>query len=272
MKNINLFLLLIALLLTSSTTQAQPDQSCSAEWFEVNAYNKMLAFSKIARIGKVSIFIISTSWCQPCRQLKQDLMNADYDLSGVDIYYVNMSSGASYAELKNTPAYYDWRQVERLSEWPTVYIAAPSSNIVLKTNASQLPKGMTLYNKIIQTIDRLKGYHEDFYPEMMITRAPAPTPIAYPKYEEQPRWEPTPTPPTPVRETYREDRLPVLPPQTKKQRKEGDYLPHTMQTNETWYSVRRYYRVSDEEMRRANPDVDPENIQLGTVIKIPKVR
>lgn len=44
---------------------------------------------------------------------------------------------------------------------------------------------------------------------------------------------------------------------------------HEVRYGETWYALARQYRVSSRELAAANPDVDPERLRAGTVLRIP---
>ncbi len=51
---------------------------------------------------------------------------------------------------------------------------------------------------------------------------------------------------------------------------EGSYILHTMKEGETLFSLSRQYHVSVEEILEENPGLHPEDIPLGTVIRIPR--
>ncbi|HEX6069258.1 MAG TPA: LysM domain-containing protein, partial [Longimicrobiaceae bacterium] len=44
---------------------------------------------------------------------------------------------------------------------------------------------------------------------------------------------------------------------------------HRVAYGETWYGIARQYRVSSARLAAANPDVDPERLRSGTVLRIP---
>lgn len=102
-----------------------------ANWHEINAFDQTVAFSKIAVLGKISVFVVSTAWCAPCKALKQSLLtvNKKYE-NFIDFYYVDMSQGHRYEDLKKTDAYFYARMYDRLKEWPRVTITAPTGSIV----------------------------------------------------------------------------------------------------------------------------------------------
>jgi thiol-disulfide isomerase/thioredoxin len=124
-----------------------------ADWFEVNCTGKVLAVSRIAKVGKISVFIISTPWCAPCKMLKDKLMdNSDINMELVDIYYVLMTDNNDYDELKQTESYKVWREVEQLDAWPYVYITAPTTNIVSNFSPT---KEKNTYDRIMKVINAL---------------------------------------------------------------------------------------------------------------------
>ena len=104
--------------------------STKADWYEIDAWDKVINFSSVAKYGKVSIFILSTSWCVPCKILKDVLKNQNYDMSKVDIYIINMApEGHTFEELKKTKSFKIWQGIEGLKSWPTVYITNQINNI-----------------------------------------------------------------------------------------------------------------------------------------------
>lgn len=100
-------------------------------WREFGTFEQTIAFSKIAPLGKMSVFIVSTAWCGPCKSLKQSLLkiNKKYEKS-VQFYYINMSQGQNYEALRKTDAYFFARMYDRLKEWPRVTITSPTGSIL----------------------------------------------------------------------------------------------------------------------------------------------
>lgn len=96
---------------------------------------KSLAFSRVATVGKVSIFIISAHWCRPCRVLKDyletELETGNIDSRYVDIYYclVTKNNSESEEDLAQRQAYRHIRDIDGLVKvYPTTYILAPTTN------------------------------------------------------------------------------------------------------------------------------------------------
>ena len=44
---------------------------------------------------------------------------------------------------------------------------------------------------------------------------------------------------------------------------------HKVKQGNTLYLIARQYKVSDDDIKKANPGIDPENLQVGKVINIP---
>ncbi len=150
-------------------------KTSKADYFEINSYGKVVSISKMARVGKISIFIVSTDWCAPCKVLRNKLLKSKLDMKTIDIWYINMSGGHSYKDLKKTKAYSSWRLHERLSEWPTVYITSPNTNVVKKFSSTSLEqedkirkfnskpqRNITVYKNILRIINILKRNSKAF--------------------------------------------------------------------------------------------------------------
>jgi hypothetical protein len=109
--------------------------SARSDWFQIDAKGSLIPFSKIARPGKVSVFIVGITGCSPCIVLKESLWgDKTMDLTKVDFYYVNLASGISQEELNQTSGYKLWRQIEKLEAYPYVYILSPTTNIISRGN------------------------------------------------------------------------------------------------------------------------------------------
>lgn len=138
--------------------------AADADWYSINSYNRVPAFSKIAKLGKVSIFVVSTSWCTPCEFLKDAIKDQDFDMLKVDIYIVNMApEGYNYSNLKNTEAYYMWRGIENLDRWPTVYITSQTTNLKAIINDKGEEKDLiTRINKVTNSLlEKNKYFHKE---------------------------------------------------------------------------------------------------------------
>lgn len=123
---------------TISQAQAQePPENSSIQpmgnlpnWYNIETFGSSIAFSKIARLGKVSVFIVSVPWCGPCKTLKKQLAQQNPHPEQVDYFYVNMSAEHPFKDLKEEDAYYFTRYYDRLKEWPRVIITSPSGSIL----------------------------------------------------------------------------------------------------------------------------------------------
>lgn len=133
---------------------------------------KSLAFSRIAEVGKVSLFIISAHWCKPCEVLKNQLIkelevgniNPEY----VDIYYCLVTKNASegISDLEQRQAYRHLRDIDGLVEvFPTTYIVAPTTNcftFIQGAGPSSLDKIIS-YSKDLSELAK-----NDFDPEYLV--------------------------------------------------------------------------------------------------------
>jgi len=121
--------------------------SCNANWYELNTNGQVISYSRIAKEGKISVFILSTNWCSPCKALKHRLQDTPFDKDKIDFYYVNMSGDMKYEQLKHSNGYQIWRKIEQINSWPTVYIAAQTTNIVSSFSAEEEPYP---YDKVVK--------------------------------------------------------------------------------------------------------------------------
>lgn len=139
-----------------------------ADWFEINVYDKVIPFGKVAHQGKVSIFILSTPWCGPCQILKKALREQGYNMEAVDIYYVNMApKNSGFKELKRKKSYYVWRNIEGLEMWPTVYILNQSTNI--KAIFTDKGKDRDLVSRVNRIVNNLISKNKYFSTELLYT-------------------------------------------------------------------------------------------------------
>lgn len=175
MKKSSLLLssLCLMLFVFISSCAAQKDTILVNNWYEINAYGKAVAFSKVAEEGRISVFIVSTTWCKPCIELKNNLFNSIDEYSDVDFYYVIMNGNHNYKELQKTAAFDVWRKTELLSEWPTVYILAPTTNVVKKFTPTSLTKeGYTkgMFQRTVDIIEKLRINTTTYSNDLLITK------------------------------------------------------------------------------------------------------
>lgn len=154
MKNVYLTLILLACTL----------HPLKADWYEINAEGKVLSFSRIAEPGKVSVFIISTNWCRPCMSLKNQLMNTPFDMTRVDFYYVEMAGDLKYHQIKNSLSYEIWRKVEGISGWPSVFIAAQTTNIVSSFSVEEAYP----YERVVKVVEGLQNDGSNFHKQILM--------------------------------------------------------------------------------------------------------
>lgn len=127
---------------------------CNANWDTINASNKLVAFSKYAKVGKISVFIIGAPWCAPCRVLKEDLHSANLDMKLIDIYDVQVTYVSELNQFKRTQFYDYWGKLESLTTLPRIYIASPTSTIVASFDNAGSDK--SVYDRILRIINQLK--------------------------------------------------------------------------------------------------------------------
>ena len=149
----------------------------TVNWYNINSFNKVISFSKLSKPNRISIFIISTDWCAPCKALKEKLYNTNFENINIDFYYVSLSGNHSYNEVKKTKAYKMWRYFERIEEWPTIYIYSPTTNFIKKYSGTSLIKEgykKGTYNKTIEIINRLNEYSLKYYSNDLILKTDDP--------------------------------------------------------------------------------------------------
>ncbi len=128
--------------------------------------DRVLAISKIAKPGKVSVFIISTHWCGPCVALKSRLQQ-DFNMKKVDIYYclLSKSNQDSFKLMNKRPAYRIWKFIEGVTDsFPFVYIVAPTTNIRGRVKGNDYNKIQNLINELL---DKTVKY--DFNKDLLLT-------------------------------------------------------------------------------------------------------
>jgi hypothetical protein len=104
-------------------------------WYELNVDGLLIPFSKIAKEGKVSVFILGTPSCGPCHRLKTDLKaEGDFDMNKVDFYYVNMAHSIKEIELEYMPSAKIWKGTTGMNAFPQTFILDPVTNIVTRGN------------------------------------------------------------------------------------------------------------------------------------------
>jgi thioredoxin-related protein len=139
-----------------------------ADWYEVNSFGKVPAVSKIAKIGKVSIFIVSTNWCAPCKALKEIIKAKNYNMNDVDVYIIDMAPvGYRFKQVEEDPSYQTWLSIENLHKWPTVYVTAQTST--LKGFWGKPGGDKTMVAEIDKMVTDLLSRKADVHPELIYT-------------------------------------------------------------------------------------------------------
>ncbi len=139
-----------------------------ADWYEVNSFGKVPAVSKIAKVGKVSIFIVSTHWCAPCHALQEAIKDKNYNMNDVDVYIIDMApAGYTFEQVKNDPSYKTWLSIENLQKWPTVYVTTQTST--LKGFFGKIGGDKTLAEDIHKMVTDLLDRKADVHSEVIYT-------------------------------------------------------------------------------------------------------
>lgn len=245
-------LLIIGVFSCSCLAQGQ-SENC----FEIGSYNKVTAFSKLAKPGKISIFIVGTHWCKPCKILKRELWNVSSAYPDVDFYYIDMSEGNSYQELTKTPAYYVWRTVERLKEWPLICVYSPTTNLVKKFSPTQLEtEGFqgTSYDKVLNIIARLRDYTKGFSPDIHLLSQYHPPLVQKTRIN-----------------TVSESKIGADSTEQLTTSFQKCSKTHIVKKNENLTDIRKKYDIGEKEILAANPSIkDPNCINLDQEICIPE--
>lgn len=122
-------------------TANEAKETTRLQWKEMDAFKKTISFSKIAKTGKVSVFVLSTPWCGPCKELKEQIAKHPELSEKVDFYYINMAPTSShYKEMEDSPAYKFICHIDRLKEWPRVIITSQTGSIVKSFSATDLKR------------------------------------------------------------------------------------------------------------------------------------
>ncbi len=113
------------------------------QWKTIEVFDSTIAYSKISRLGRVSVFLLSTPWCGPCQKLKNTLSDFGNFDGQVDFYYISMCHEfpeKKYEDLKKTDSYFFARYYDRFKEWPRVIITSPTGSIVKSFSHTDLER------------------------------------------------------------------------------------------------------------------------------------
>lgn len=129
------YFLFFILACTSNNKIACQNTSREDHVIELKFEEKSFVFSKIAKPGKVSVFILSTSWCAPCLLLKNSFEDAfknhSFYSKDLDVYYCNLSNKkySDFNKLSKNKGYINFKEIDQLtSVFPTSYILSPTTN------------------------------------------------------------------------------------------------------------------------------------------------
>lgn len=140
--------------------------TAKAEWFEIDARGKVVAVSKLAKQGKISVFIVSTTWCAPCVGLKKRLKATEFDMSKVDFYYMVVADETIGSTWEQTNFGSSWRDIEGLNGFPMIYITAQTTNIVSKFSAEEDNK----YERVVKVVNSLLLDGKNFSDENLLDK------------------------------------------------------------------------------------------------------
>jgi thiol-disulfide isomerase/thioredoxin len=128
-------------------------QKTTSNWYEIHTNGKIVPIGKIAKPGKISVFIISASWCGPCKGLRKHLEATRFDENLVDFYYVENQEGnlEAHKRYEKSIPYKIWTKIEGLETYPLIYIASQTTNIVSKFGGDEEKK----YEKIVEIVNAL---------------------------------------------------------------------------------------------------------------------
>lgn len=151
MKNI----LIILLFFLTNTLDTK------ADWFKLDINGELIPFSKIAKEGKISVFIVCIPRCPPCEVLKDNLYSdKTIDLNKVDFYDINLTTKITEEQRKAQKTFAIWQEAEKLKGFPYIYILSPVLNITSRGNFNA--------SKTKENIDNLMKLFEDFESDKML--------------------------------------------------------------------------------------------------------
>lgn len=139
---------------------------------------KSLAFSRFAKPGQISVFILGAPWCHPCHALKNALQegydNGSINTKDVDIYYCNLAKNVEDTPdvLDSREGYRNIKYVDQLTEFfPTTYILTPT------TNCYAIVKGYK-GNEILKMIQDLQETKKEYFSLSALNSQLSPSPSA----------------------------------------------------------------------------------------------
>lgn len=97
--------------------------------------DKVVNLSTFTKVGHVTAFVFSIYGCIPCEKLLIELTNRYSKDKNFDIYHCNIGNKEdvrNWNTFKKKPVPTYWSQVERIYEFPTLYIYSPAGNLSYK--------------------------------------------------------------------------------------------------------------------------------------------
>lgn len=107
--------------------------------------------------NQISVFIVSTMFCDPCEALKDDLFENRTQLEGIKIYHLSLQ--LPFEQLKVTKAYTIWNKIASLDIWPLVYIADRDFRIRAKFRRKGDDK--SILSRIVRIVESIRSESMD---------------------------------------------------------------------------------------------------------------
>lgn len=114
--------------------------------------NQVFNYSQASVGGKFNIFILGTSWCGPCKELKERLLTAEFDSSLVELHYVYCEGHNKWQSFRQSKTYFAYLAVENLQEWPQVIITSPLGNLIKRFDSGSLRNSGSTNSVFLETV------------------------------------------------------------------------------------------------------------------------
>jgi hypothetical protein len=147
-----------------------------AEVFHIDAKQKSVSMGRLAKIGRVSVFILTApDYCAPCRILERKL-NLEIEIDSfpkrVDFYFITVDDKT----LKHDRlSFITWQNMDQaIKMLPSIFIFSPTGNDVVKIQGYDDQKYQRMKEIIAQLIELSEGIN---YKELVITELPNQQPV-----------------------------------------------------------------------------------------------
>jgi len=272
MKTLSSILLFATLLISSCSAQSQVTTSKNDNFYEIKLFNKVLAYSKIAKEGRTSVFMISTPWCGPCRALKNQVNGVNENYPNTDFYYVNMAYGHRFDDLKRSESWEVWQAMERVNQWPAIVIISPTNNIIKRYTETSLEeegyKGST-FDRMVEILGILQDYSK-FYNDNLLVTSLNDNSIVVEKVENKNIVVNNNVAVEKVEAGNTDIIVENTEPITEDIHNEGTYFIHVVEPNDSIRKLAKRFNVTEDDIAKWNNIENKDNIQVGQEIKIYK--